>query len=210
MTLKQLLNQQVEKTGGAAVRFCIKEMKNKQVYIDLLNKALTVPKHETLCFYNIQDELIDLLNKSKSQSLYTKQLTYLYRQFDEYYSSDSFHSDDLIKEIKDTITILNTPLKELEDIETAIQRQHALDEYHKELPLKLLQLMSDTKMTSVPSYVNKDEKGLYVCFRIPYFKDDSIRGYDEHLVYLNGYPSEYDYVVKLIEDYYKKVNKIKG
>ena len=39
-------------------------MKNKQVYINLLNKALTVPEHKTLCFYNIQDELIDLLNKS--------------------------------------------------------------------------------------------------------------------------------------------------
>lgn len=185
-------------------------MKNKQVYIDLLNKALTVPEHETLSFQNIQDELIDLLNKSKSQSLYTKQLTYLYRQFDEYYGSDSFHSDDLIKEIKNTITILNTPLKELEDIEAAIQRQLALDEYHKELPLKLLQLMADTLMTSVPSYVNEDEKGLYVCFRIPYFdSDDDITGYDDNLVYLNGYPSEYKYVESLIKDHYEKVNKIK-
>lgn len=185
-------------------------MKNKQVYIDLLNKALTVPKHETLSFQNIQDELIDLLNKSKSQSLYTKQLTYLYRQFDEYYGSDSFHSDDLIKEIKNTITILNTPLKELEDIEAAIQRQLALDEYHKELPLKLLQLMADTLMTSVPSYVNEDEKGLYVCFKIPYFdSDDDISGYDDNLVYLNGYPSEYKYVESLIKDHYEKVNKIK-
>lgn len=185
-------------------------MKNKQVYIDLLNKALTVPEHETLSFQNIQDELIDLLNKSKSQSLYTKQLTYLYRQFDEYYGSDSFHSDDLIKEIKNTITILNTPLKELEDIEAAIQRQLALDEYHKELPLKLLQLMADTLMTSVPSYVNEDEKGLYVCFRIPYFdSDDDISGYDDNLVYLNGYPSEYKYVESLIKDHYEKVNKIK-
>lgn len=185
-------------------------MKNKQVYIDLLNKALTVPEHETLSFQNIQDELIDLLNKSKSQSLYTKQLTYLYRQFDEYYGSDSFHSDDLIKEIKDTITILNTPLKELEDIEAAIQRQLALDEYHKELPLKLLQLMADTLMTSVPSYVSEDEKGLYVCFKIPYFdSDDDISGYDDNLVYLNGYPSEYKYVESLIKDHYEKVNKIK-
>lgn len=185
-------------------------MKNKQVYIDLLNKALTVPEHETLSFQNIQDELIDLLNKSKSQSLYTKQLTYLYRQFDEYYGNDSFHSDDLIKEIKDTITILNTPLKELEDIEAAIQRQLALDEYHKELPLKLLQLMADTLMTSVPSYVNEDEKGLYVCFKIPYFdSDDDISGYDDNLVYLNGYPSEYKYVESLIKDHYEKVNKIK-
>lgn len=185
-------------------------MKNKQVYIDLLNKALTVPEHETLSFQNIQDELIDLLNKSKSQSLYTKQLTYLYRQFDEYYGSDSFHSDDLIKEIKDTITILNTPLKELEDIEAAIQRQLALDEYHKELPLKLLQLMADTLMTSVPSYVSEDEKGLYVCFKIPYFdSDDDITGYDDNLVYLNGYPSEYKYVESLIKDHYEKVNKIK-
>lgn len=185
-------------------------MKNKQVYIDLLNKALTVPEHETLSFQNIQDELIDLLNKSKSQSLYTKQLTYLYRQFDEYYGSDSFHSDDLIKEIKNTITILNTPLKELEDIEAAIQRQLALDEYHKELPLKLLQLMADTLMTSVPSYVNEDEKGLYVCFKIPYFdSDDDISGYDDNLVYLNGYPSEYKYVESLIKDHYEKVNKIK-
>lgn len=185
-------------------------MKNKQVYIDLLNKALTVPKHETLSFQNIQDELIDLLNKSKSQSLYTKQLTYLYRQFDEYYGSDSFHSDDLIKEIKNTITILNTPLKELEDIEAAIQRQLALDEYHKELPLKLLQLMADTLMTSVPSYVSEDEKGLYVCFKIPYFdSDDDITGYDDNLVYLNGYPWEYNYVESLIKDHYEKVNKIK-
>lgn len=185
-------------------------MKNKQVYIDLLNKALTVPEHETLSFQNIQDELIDLLNKSKSQSLYTKQLTYLYRQFDEYYGSDSFHSDDLIKEIKNTITILNTPLKELEDIEAAIQRQLALDEYHKELPLKLLQLMADTLMTSVPSYVSEDEKGLYVCFKIPYFdSDDDISGYDDNLVYLNGYPSEYKYVESLIKDHYEKVNKIK-
>lgn len=185
-------------------------MKNKQVYIDLLNKALTVPEHETLSFQNIQDELIDLLNKSKSQSLYTKQLTYLYRQFDEYYGNDSFHSDDLIKEIKDTITILNTPLKELEDIEAAIQRQLALDEYHKELPLKLLQLMADTLMTSVPSYVSEDEKGLYVCFKIPYFdSDDDISGYDDNLVYLNGYPSEYKYVESLIKDHYEKVNKIK-
>lgn len=185
-------------------------MKNKQVYIDLLNKALTVPEHETLSFQNIQDELIDLLNKSKSQSLYTKQLTYLYRQFDEYYGSDSFHSDDLIKEIKDTITILNTPLKELEDIEAAIQRQLALNKYHKELPLKLLQLMADTLMTSVPSYVSEDEKGLYVCFKIPYFdSDDDISGYDDNLVYLNGYPSEYKYVESLIKDHYEKVNKIK-
>ena len=187
-------------------------MKNKQVYIDLLNKALTVPEQKGICFYTIQDELINLLNKSKSQSLYTKQLTYLDTQFNKYYSNGGLHSDDLIKKIKDTIAILNTPLKELEDIETAIQRQLELDEYHKSLPLKLLQLMADSLMpsASVLSHVDEDEKGLYVCFRIPYFDfDDSIRRYDEYLVFLNGYPSEYDYVESLIKDHYEKVNKIK-
>ena len=72
-------------------------MKNKQVYIDLLNKALTVPEQKGICFYTIQDELINLLNKSKSQSLYTKQLTYLDTQFNKYYSNGGLHSDDLIK-----------------------------------------------------------------------------------------------------------------
>ena len=72
--------------------------------------------------------------------------------------------------------------------------------------------MADSLMpsASVLSHVDEDEKGLYVCFRIPYFdSDDGIRRYDEYLVYLNGYPSEYDYVESFIKDHYEKVNKIK-
>jgi hypothetical protein len=177
-------------------------MKNKQVYIDLLNKALTVPEQKGICFYTIQDELINLLNKSKSQSLYTKQLTYLDTQFNKYYSNGGLHSDDLIKKIKDTIAILNTPLKELEDIETAIQRQLELDEYHKELPLKLLELLAKADELGIEYKVVKEKGKLTILF----YRKNTKYGADA-IISLSGEPIEYyelENFISTIKDYYKK------
>ena len=177
-------------------------MKNKQVYIDLLNKALTVPEQKGICFYTIQDELINLLNKSKSQSLYTKQLTYLDTQFNKYYSNGGLHSDDLIKKIKDTIAILNTPLKELEDIETAIQRQLELDEYNKELPLKLLELLAEADELCIEYKVVKEKGKLTILF----YRKSTKYGADD-IISLSGEPIEYyelENFISTIKDYYKK------
>jgi hypothetical protein len=177
-------------------------MKNKQVYIDLLNKALTVPEQKGICFYTIQDELINLLNKSKSQSLYTKQLTYLDTQFNKYYSNGGLHSDDLIKKIKDTIAILNTPLKELEDIETAIQRQLELDEYHKELPLKLLELLAEADELGIEYKVVKEKGKLTILF----YRKSTKYGADA-IISLSGEPIEYyelENFISTIKDYIKK------
>ena len=186
-------------------------MKNqiKQQLIDLLESSLNI---NNLNIRDLEEKLGKLVTATNSykKSPYIKALRVLYSYVFEYETYGDWSKENIIEFIKDTITILNTPLKELEDIEAAIQKQLALNEYHKELPLKLLQLIADTLMTSVPSHVSEDEEGLYVCFRIPYFdSDDDIRGYDDNLVYLNGYPSEYNYVESLIKDHYEKVNKIK-
>jgi hypothetical protein len=180
----------------------------KQELIELLETSLTTTD---LNIRDLEESLGELLTSTNSckNSPYIKALREIYSYVYNSVTYGDWSKETIIEFIKDALTVLNTPLRQLEEEEAAITRQLELDEYHKSLSLKLLQLMSDTEMTSVPSYVNKDEKGLYVCFRIPYFKDDSIRGYDEYLVYLNGYPSEYDYVVKLIKDYYEKVNKIR-
>jgi hypothetical protein len=183
----------------------------KQELIELLETSLTTTD---LNIRDLEESLGELLTSTNSckNSPYIKALREIYSYVYNSVTYGDWSKETIIEFIKDALTVLNTPLRQLEEEEAAITKQLELDEYHKSLPLKLLQLMADSLMpsASVLSHVDEDEKGLYVCFRIPYFdSDDGIRRYDEYLVYLNGYPSEYDYVESLIKDHYEKVNKIK-
>jgi hypothetical protein len=51
--------------------------------------------------------------------------------------------DFIYQLVRNTITILNPRLKVLEEQEAAKQRQLELETYHEELPLKLLELMTE-------------------------------------------------------------------
>lgn len=171
-------------------------MKNKQLYIDLLTKALTVPEHETLAFYHIQDELKALLAKHKTQSLYTKALNDLHSKFNMCECGDYYHygEDDLLNDIKSTITILNTPLKQLEEEEAAITKQLELAEYHKELPLKLLELLAEADDLNLHYAVFKRNKHIVVS--LINFADK----YEEKvLIVLNGEPQQLEDGKQLVE-----------
>jgi hypothetical protein len=174
-------------------------MKNKQVYIDLLNKALTVPKHETLRFYDIRIELESLLSKCEDQSLYTKALHDLNGNFYTYEDHDlngNFYTyedpdyynlyygeDELIESIKNTLAILNTPLKQLEEEEAAIARQLKLDKYHKELPLKLLELLAEADSLGINYRIFKCEGSIMITLS-EYINGDNKKA----IVMLDGQP----------------------
>jgi hypothetical protein len=162
-------------------------MKNKQVYIDLLNKALTVPKHETLRFYDIRIELESLLSKCEDQSLYTKALHDLNGNFYTYEDPDYYNlyygEDELIESIKNTLAILNTPLKQLEEEEAAIARQLKLDKYHKELPLKLLELLAEADSLGINYRIFKCEGSIMITLS-EYINGDNKKA----IVMLDGQP----------------------
>ena len=168
----------------------------KQVYIDLLNKALTVPEHETLRFWDIQTELEALLGKHKTQTLYTKALSNLCCKFECLNYDGDYTEAELLTQINNTLTILNTPLRQLEEQEAAITRQLELDEYHKELPLKILELLAEADSLDLDYKVVKEESNLIVLL---YKEDTNYKKYGADVtISLYGEPYEYYEAVNYI------------
>ena len=153
----------------------------KQNLIELLETSLAT---NDLNIRDLEESLDKILTSTNSckKSPYIKALRELYSYVYNYVTHGDWSKEIIIEFIKDTIAILNTPLKELEAQEAAIQKQLELDDYHKELPLKLLTLLAEADELDIDYKVGFNQ------LKQPLVEIDGIK------IPLNGEPYDYQYV----------------
>ncbi len=171
----------------------------KEEFITLLEKIFSEADFD---LRELQGYLSEKLNKyNKINNPYIKALRNLSKYINLYLEKNTkFTSlENVYQFIIDTVEILNTPLKELEKQEDVKQKQLELETYHKELPLKLLELLAKAQYLGLEYKVcNPKDKDIEVILYEPYY-NDSYKEIYEVKIKLNGQPWEYREAVDVIQ-----------
>lgn len=170
------------------------EKQTKQNLIELLDTSLATTDLNIRDLEESLDKILTSTNSCK-KSPYTEALRKLYSYVYNYVAYGDWSKEIIIEFIKDTLDILNTPLKELEEQEAAIQKQLELEEYHKELPLKLLTLLAEADELDIDYKVGFNQ------LKQPLVQIDGIK------IPLNGEPYDYQYVKSELFDLARSYNE---
>ena len=171
----------------------------KEEFITLLEKIFSEADFD---LRELQGYLSEKLNKyNKINNPYIKALRNLSYYINLYLEENTKLTslESIYQLIRDTVEILNTPLKELEKQEDVKQKQLELETYHKELPLKLLELLAKAQYLGLEYKVcNPKDKDIEVILYEPYY-NDSYKEIYEVKIKLNGQPWEYREAVDVIQ-----------
>lgn len=165
----------------------------KQEFITLLERVFIEANFD---LKDLNDFLLKELSKyNKQTSPYVKALINLSKYINLYLEENTkFTSlENVYSFIIDTVEILNTSLRELKKQEDVKQKQLELETYHKELPLKLLELLAKAQYLGL-EYKVCNPKDIEVILYEPYYND-----FYEVKIKLNGQPWEYREAVDVIQ-----------
>ena len=162
----------------------------KQKFINLLEKVFNDSDFDIRDLYKNLNQLLYSYTKQKSPYLTALRnlLSYLYEHIEE--SNPHFADSDVIYQlIQNTIEILNMPIKELKEQEANTQRQLKLEQYNKELRVKLLELLAEADNLKLKYKVIKIENKLNISL---YKENTDYKRYGADIeINLPGNPNEY-------------------
>jgi hypothetical protein len=158
----------------------------KQKLTELLEASLAATDLDLRDLEASLGELLISTNSCK-KSPYVETLRELYSYVYNHVTYGDICRENIIESIGDTLTTFNTPLRQLEEKEAALTRQLKLNEYHKELPLKLLELLAEA-----------DDLGLEYKVWFNQLKQPLVE-IDGTGIPLNGEPYDYQYAVSIVE-----------
>lgn len=180
----------------------------KQKFINLLEKVFTDSDFHIRDLYENLNIVLKNYTKQKSSYLTALRnlLSYLYKHIEE--SNPDFADSDVIYQlIQNTIETLNTPIKELEEQEANTQRQLELEQYNKELPVKLLELLAEADNLKLKYKVIKIENKLNISL---YKENTDYKRYGADIeINLPGNPNEYYEAVNYMSTIKEELEKEK-
>jgi hypothetical protein len=135
----------------------------KQKFINLLEKVFNDSDFTISNLYvNLNKVLKDYIKQKCPYLDAVRDLSFYLHQHLKTDNSHFADTDFIYQLIQNAIEILNTPIRELKDKKAAIQRQLELEQYNKELPVKLLELLAEADNLKLKYKVIKIENKLNI------------------------------------------------
>lgn len=164
----------------------------KQEFINLLERVFNEADFDLGELKGYLDEQLEKYNGKSNP--YLAELRNLQQTLINYFENNIICEPEVIySEIQKTINFLNTSIRELKEQEAAKQRELELEQYHKELPLRLLELLAEAHHLDIEYKVwNPHNKNIEVVLYEPYYNEVGLyKGTNEVEVKLDGQPWEY-------------------